>query len=74
MSHTFRAYGHQFSRAIALALGFDPDRYPITEIRIEAGVRDVPTVSVTVLLDDESDERLAGVLRKYDLIEREAGR
>ena len=67
MPHTFRSRNLDFVRELCRVLGLDPDRHPVRSIGIHAGVADIPTVSVTMLLTADQDEALAEAIRVHRL-------
>ena len=70
MARAFRNSNAEFTRAIASALGLDPDKHHITAIIVEAAVNEVPRAYVKMLVDIASDQEIAEVLKRYELIER----
>ena len=53
-------------RALAVALGLDPDKVPITRVAIEASMRDVARATVTFVVDADQDNAISEVIRTHE--------
>lgn len=71
MAHIYRNERLEFLRALATALGRDPDSDPITGITLVCNINDVVKVEVRSLLPVESLGRVAELMKRYRLYEVE---
>lgn len=65
------ATGTTLGRALAAALGIDDEALRISRIAIVAQASDAARAEVTMLVEVEGVERLAEVMRHYDLVAKE---
>jgi hypothetical protein len=59
----------QFIRALASAIGFDPDKNPIVSIVIESSVNDIAIATVKMLVHDGQDKAISEVVKRYAFCE-----
>jgi hypothetical protein len=69
MAIAYRCRELQFIRAVASALGLDPDRNGITNISLDVPARGFPIVTVKLFVSEEQDKALSEVVKRYGLVE-----